>query len=285
MTIDVRRISPMPSALSSYAASRGAAAVIKTKSSLTSNAGGEGLLHRNRAVPLAGPLGVRWLAAEQIGEFRVTRRLAATIGLLAGLTPALAYAQTNIDQGKTPAQMFATDCAECHKAARALASGKNTLSLTEFLREHYTTSRDQAAALAAYVLSGRSGESGAAAAQGRGQKPAIAHAGAPAEETKPAKPQARQSKPDERAPATAKLQQRPGRGRHNKDLNATPPEEPATVTHEPGPVTHEPGPPESAAPAVETPSQETTPSPAAAAAPTDAAPGDNAPVPRDNIPD
>ena len=83
----------------------------------------------------------------------MTRRLAATIGLLAGLAPAWAYAQTNIDQGKTPAQIFASACAECHKATRALASGKNSATLTDFLQEHYTTSRGQAAALAAYVLS------------------------------------------------------------------------------------------------------------------------------------
>jgi mono/diheme cytochrome c family protein len=55
-------------------------------------------------------------------------------------------------QGKTPAQIFANDCAACHKPTRALANGKNRFALTEFLREHYTTSREQAAGLAAYVL-------------------------------------------------------------------------------------------------------------------------------------
>ena len=67
----------------------------------------------------------------------------------------MAHAQTNIDQGKTPSQIFANDCAACHKPTRALANGKNRFALTEFLREHYTTSREQAAALAAYVLGRR----------------------------------------------------------------------------------------------------------------------------------
>jgi hypothetical protein len=220
---------------------------------------------------------------KQFGEFRVIRRLAATIGLLAGLAPAWAYAQTNIDQGKTPAQIFAAACAECHKATRALASGKNSGTLTDFLQEHYTTSRAQAAALAAYVLSTRGAESGAASAQGRGQKPAAAHAAAPAEESKPAKQQAQQpGKPEEATPATAKLhQQRPATAtrNHRREPNAPPSQEPAAVAHEPAAVVAEPAAP------TEPPSRETSPAPAAAAAPADAASGENAPVLRDNIPD
>ena len=264
---------------------------------------------------LAG-FGVRMAGQpKRFEEFRVTRRLAPTIGLLAALTPALAHAQTNIDQGKTPAQIFATDCAECHKAARGLASGKNSATLTEFLREHYTTSREQAAALAAYVLGGRGGESGGAAAQGHGQKPAVEHTRAPAEEPKPAKHQARQpGKPEEGTPATVKLQRpadeeakpedeaspgeqpsrgtpaaRPARGqqpatatrsRRKEPKTPSPSQEPAAVAHVPAAVVAEPGPTET---------QGTSPMPAAAAptdaAPTDAASGENAPVARDNIPD
>ncbi len=220
--------------------------------------------------------------ANNFEEFRVIRRLAATIGLLAGLAPVWAYAQTNIDQGKTPAQIFAGACAECHKATRALARGKNSATLTDFLQEHYTTSRNQAAALATYVLSGRGGESGAAPVQGRGQKPAVAHATAPAEEPKPAKHEARHpGEPEEATPATAKLhQQRPATAtrNHRKEPDAQPPQEPA-VAHEPAAVVAEPAAP------TETPSQETSPTPAAAAAPANAASGEDAPVPRDDIPD
>ena len=99
-------------------------------------------------------------------------RLAPTIGLVAMLAPAMALAQTNLDQGKSASQIFATACAECHKAPRGLANGKNAAALGDFLREHYTTSREQAAALAAYVLGGRGAEPVGGAGQGRGQKPA-----------------------------------------------------------------------------------------------------------------
>ena len=40
-----------------------------------------------------------------------------------GLRQPLAHAQTNLDEGKTPAQIFATDCSACHKAHAALANG------------------------------------------------------------------------------------------------------------------------------------------------------------------
>ncbi len=87
----------------------------------------------------------------------------AMIGLLAGLVPVLVHAETNLDQGKSPAQVFAIDCATCHSGVRGLAKGKTAGSLTSFLREHYTTNAAQAAALAAYVL--RSGGGAARAGE------------------------------------------------------------------------------------------------------------------------
>ena len=77
------------------------------------------------------------------------------IGFVAALAPATAQAQTNIDQGKSASQLFGYSCAECHKAPHALAKGKSTAAVAQFLNEHYTTGRDQAAALAIYVTSGR----------------------------------------------------------------------------------------------------------------------------------
>jgi cytochrome c553 len=237
----------------------------------------------------------------------VNRPLAPVIGLIAVLAPAAAQAQTNIDQGKTPAQMFATDCAECHKAARGLANGKNSATLTDFLHEHYTTSREQAAALAAYVLTGRSGEPGGA--QGQGQKLAPEHASASTEEPKPAKHEpAHSAKPEEGKPATAKLH-RPGetpakpnngaspgetpsmmapvprsatasRGHHKEQKTPAPVQEPAAVAHVPAAAVTEPVPSEA-------PSQEASPPPAATA-PTDAPSGDSGesgPVERDHVPD
>ena len=129
-------------------------------------------------------------------------RLAPTIGLVAVLAPAMAHAQTNLDQGKSASQIFAAACVECHKAPRGLGKGKNSAALTDFLVEHYTTSRAQAAALAAYVLGGRGAEPIGGAAQGKAQKPPAERAdrGAPAqEETKPSRHQARPSKLEEGA--------------------------------------------------------------------------------------
>src|SRR6516225_8103221 len=93
---------------------------------------------------------------EEVGLFRslapviIAGAFSPTIGLLAIMLSATiaspSLAQTNIDQGKTPAELFANGCAACHKSARGLANGENSLSLSVFLREHYTASRDQAAA-------------------------------------------------------------------------------------------------------------------------------------------
>ena len=57
----------------------------------------------------------------------------------------------NFSANKTPAQLFQSDCtgAGCHKSPAGLAKGGG-LGLTGFLREHYTNSRESAAALANY---------------------------------------------------------------------------------------------------------------------------------------
>ena len=98
-------------------------------------------------------------------------RFAPIIGLVALLCPVVAKAQTNLDQGKSASQIFANACVECHKEPRGLARGRSASALTDFLREHYTTNGQQAAALAAYVLGGRSADTAPTApvTQGRGK--------------------------------------------------------------------------------------------------------------------
>jgi hypothetical protein len=135
----------------------------------------------------------------------VSRRLAPAIVVLLSLAPAMARGQTNIDQGMTPAQMFAGDCAVCHKGIRGLANGRSASALSSFLSEHYTASRDQAAALAAYVLS-RGGEGGRPAPV-RAQAPRPEHAKTAAEERKKStRREPRRGKLRGRTRATAKLQ-------------------------------------------------------------------------------
>lgn len=80
------------------------------------------------------------------------RRVVLTgAGLLALAWAGAAAAQENLDQGKTPAQLFASDCAICHKSAQGLSKAGGVLGVADFLREHYTASRESAAAIAAYL--------------------------------------------------------------------------------------------------------------------------------------
>lgn len=258
----------------------------------------------------------------RFGESRVFRRFVPVIGLSAVLAPAVASAQTNLDQGKSASQIFASACAECHKSAHSLGKGQSASALTDFLREHYTTNAQQAAALAAYVRGG-SGESPIGVApQSRGQKSKAQQANASREESKPSKPQAKPgARPEEGKPENTKLR-RPSReaskpkdetgsrggllsiiapepkhppapasrSRHNEPQVAPRQEpaaaapEPAAVGHEPAAVAHEPAAVTTEPAPSEKPRQEASPQPAAAA-PADAASGEETPVPRDNIPD
>jgi len=195
-------------------------------------------------------------------EFSVFRCPAPAIALVPalvlGLVPAIARAQVNIDQGKPAAEIFESDCGTCHKTARGLANGKNSLMLSSFLREHYTASRDQAAALAAYVI----GAGGNAPAPS--QKPGQEHAKATGEEPKTAEPK----------PGEPKSAAHPPAGQASKPEAA--PFTPAPVGAMPAAAVN-PG-------SAEAPSQEGGPT-TSAAAPAESQPGDNALVPRDNIPD
>jgi hypothetical protein len=221
--------------------------------------------------------------------------------LALAMAATISRAQVNIDQGKTPAEVYANDCGACHKTPRGLAAGKNSLMLSSFLREHYTASREQAAALAAYVL----GAGGAQAAPPTAKpKPETEHARAEepkAGESKPETHPAREvAKPEREAPATAKLQ-RPEEETKPEERAKREPSSGATASrgekkeHEEAAPAHEAAPaavtpadniaPSNAASSpAETPAQEISPT-KSASAPTESEPGDNAPVPRDNIPD
>jgi hypothetical protein len=240
-------------------------------------------------------------------EAELFRRSVPTIGFVAAMALAMlatpARAQTNIDQGKSSAEIFASDCAVCHKTTRGLADGKNSLMLSGFLREHYTASRDQAAALAAYVLA--SGGNGPAPP---GQKPGAARA--TLEEPKTGEPKTGDAKTaahPPHPPAAAKLE-RP------KDEEAKPEGEvsPAAASQRSVPAKHEAPPaiasrsekqePE-AAPSVQVPVSPTVapvvggppttaqaPDPDLNPAPNATTAGESqssesAPVPRDAIPD
>ncbi len=92
---------------------------------------------------------------ERFKEMKVLGRgIRLAVGTLVLGLAGSAGAQENLDYGKTPAQLYASDCAICHKSPQGLAAkGGGLLGLEGFLREHYTASRESAAAIAGYLRS------------------------------------------------------------------------------------------------------------------------------------
>lgn len=78
--------------------------------------------------------------------------VSAIVGGIAGIAVAMtvlpAFAQSNLDAGKSPAQIFAHTCNACHRSPREI---KKTTAA--FMREHYTTGTQEAATMAAYLNS------------------------------------------------------------------------------------------------------------------------------------
>ncbi|MEZ5786732.1 MAG: hypothetical protein R3D62_09780 [Xanthobacteraceae bacterium] len=65
------------------------------------------------------------------------------------------YAQTDLNAGKSAAQMFASNCAACHRSPAGLARSRNPYSVANFLTQHYTARPDHARAIASYIISVR----------------------------------------------------------------------------------------------------------------------------------
>jgi mono/diheme cytochrome c family protein len=80
------------------------------------------------------------------------------VGLCLAAALAPAAAQENFDRGKTPQQMFNTDCGICHRNPGDLGKSMGSWRLSGFLTEHYTTSKAAASALARYLISARRDE-------------------------------------------------------------------------------------------------------------------------------
>jgi hypothetical protein len=70
------------------------------------------------------------------------------IGVALAAAATSAQAQSNLDAGKSPAQIFSDTCNACHRSARELKQ-----TSPGFLREHYTTGAREAASMAAYLAS------------------------------------------------------------------------------------------------------------------------------------
>ena len=93
--------------------------------------------------------------------------LAGAVVVLSGIG---AWAQENLEQGKNGAQLFATDCAICHKSPQTLV--KNGYPTEGFLRVHYASGREMAAAVSSYlraIARPESGETRSKRSKPRGQ--------------------------------------------------------------------------------------------------------------------
>jgi hypothetical protein len=79
------------------------------------------------------------------------RGVRLAFGFLALAVADSAEVQGDLDQGKSAVQLFASACAICHKSPQSVSETKWFFGLESFLREHYTSSRESAAILAAYL--------------------------------------------------------------------------------------------------------------------------------------
>ena len=124
------------------------------------------------------------LKIAQITRFAFAAVLSAT-----GLA---AHGQSNLDAGKSPAQIFADTCNACHRSPREIKK-----TTPAFLREHYTTGLREATAMAAYLAN--VGSDPRAVQQRR--PPAVGAGQTPAPETHPptAPATAEQTKPETQA--------------------------------------------------------------------------------------
>src|SRR5215210_5079190 len=100
--------------------------------------------------------------------------------------PAAAHGE-NLSAGKSPAQLFASDCSACHRSPAGLAKGRGPGQLANFLVEHYTSSRQSAGLLGAYVASIRGPAAARPQAPGGGA-PSAAAAPRPPSQTSEVEP-------------------------------------------------------------------------------------------------
>jgi len=101
-------------------------------------------LSRDRGLAVGGSLAS---AEGREGAVQGVRRSAPwVVGLFAIVIGSSALPQGNIDAGKSPAQLFADTCSNCHRRPQELKRAS-----AGFLRQHYTPGAQEAAAMATYL--------------------------------------------------------------------------------------------------------------------------------------
>jgi hypothetical protein len=86
--------------------------------------------------------------SESNGILPVRRAAPWIAGVLGILVASSALPQGNIDAGKSPAQLFADTCSNCHRRPSEVKRAS-----AGFLRQHYTPGAQEAAAMASYLAS------------------------------------------------------------------------------------------------------------------------------------
>jgi len=81
-----------------------------------------------------------------------TSALIVVISFITVCIAGSAGAQENLERAKTAAQLYAINCARCHKSPQSVTTTTKIFGgLESFLREHYTPSSQSAATIAAYL--------------------------------------------------------------------------------------------------------------------------------------
>jgi hypothetical protein len=84
-----------------------------------------------------------WVIGRNLPSFIVT-----IVALMGGSARA-----EDLDAGKSGADLFAANCASCHRSPRGLAKQRFSWTLSYFLQQHYTSSSGSVQALTAYLQS------------------------------------------------------------------------------------------------------------------------------------
>ena len=152
-----------------------------------------------------------------------------TLGVAAAMSVAAAHAE-DFTAGKTPAQLFRSDCSGCHaQPAGILKRRRDIGELTEFLREHYTTKSESARALATYL----SGFAPADHTAGRGHR---------RNHDEPKDDSATPDNGDSRAAADTPHRKKHTRTRNDGDASEGAPAAPAPAAAAPAPAAADPAP-------------------------------------------
>jgi cytochrome c peroxidase len=105
-------------------------------------------------------------------------RIGLALGSFSVCFASSGWAQGSLEQGKTAAQLYAANCAECHKSPQSVTKTSGAFGLESYLREHYTPSPQSAATIAAYLEGLERQSSGSVRARGAKQS-SQAHAPKP----------------------------------------------------------------------------------------------------------